>query len=53
MIIEKCPICNNKLEAITTKDGYVSDWFCNRCSLYWTLEELEFKPEQKTLEGFL
>ena len=53
MIIEKCPICNNSLEAIQDKIGYIINWLCGKCLLYWTLEDLEIKQAQKTLGEFL
>lgn len=53
MIIEKCPSCNNKLECITDEKGYVIDWFCGRCCISWTLEDLEYEPIQKNLGDWL
>ena len=49
MVMENCPICNSKLEPIMTKEGFVSDFFCGKCSLYWTLEDLEYVPLQRNL----
>lgn len=47
MIIDRCPICNNKLREIL-EDGYVINFWCNKCSIRWDLEDLEFKEPKKT-----
>ena len=52
MIIEKCPICGNKLEVIMEGD-YVFDWFCGSCSHSWTLEDLQITEDQKKIEKWL
>ena len=49
MILEKCPICGNKLEVIMDGD-YALDWFCGVCPHSWTLEDLEITEDQKTIE---
>lgn len=51
-IIDKCPICNNKLEEIF-EDGYVIDYWCTKCGIYWDLEDLEFTPNQKSVLNYL
>ena len=53
MIIEKCPICGNKLEIITDEDGFVIDWWCGKCPHSWTLEDLEITEDQKTIDQYL
>ena len=50
---EKCPTCNNKLEAIQDDVGEIIDWFCSQCGISWTLEDLEYEPLQKTLDEWL
>ncbi len=47
MIIDRCPICNNKLQDIL-EDGYVINFWCNKCSIHWDLDDLEFKEPKKT-----
>lgn len=45
-IIDRCPICNNKLREIL-EDGYVVNFWCNKCKVRWDLEDLEFKELKK------
>ena len=52
-IYEKCPICNNSLEAITSEDEYVIDWYCSQCGISWKLEDLEYEPIQKDLKNWI
>ena len=53
IIIEKCPICNTKLECIPNQEEFIIDWFCGGCGISWTLEDLEFEPIQRNLGDWL
>lgn len=50
---EKCPLCNNPLESITSEDDYVIDWYCSQCGISWKLEDLEYEPIQKDLRNWI
>lgn len=50
MLIELCPVCDQKLKKVKNSSGY---YYCVKCSKTWTLEELEFEPVQKNLGDWL
>lgn len=55
LFYNKCPVCDSKLEVITNgeEEGFVIDWRCNKCSISWTLEDLEYEPIQDNLSKWL
>lgn len=53
MFYENCPLCNTKLRSILNKRGFVIDWYCNKCSTHWSLEDLGYEPVQKSLGKWL
>lgn len=55
LFYDDCPICNSKLDAIKDRDdeNYISDWFCSKCGISWTLEDLEYEPIQKEIDQWL
>lgn len=55
MIIENCPICKNKLRTVQDNENpdFIDNWFCGTCGIVWDLEELEYIPEQKSVNEYL
>jgi hypothetical protein len=53
LFYENCPLCDTKLEAITNDNGYVIDWFCNKCATHWSLEDLEYEPIQRSIDKWI
>lgn len=43
VIYEKCPVCDEELEEIPGVDGFIIDWWCGKCGISWTLEDLEIE----------
>ena len=53
LFYENCPVCDQKLKCIMDEEGFVIDWFCSKCSISWTLEDLEYEPIQDNLSKWL
>jgi len=49
-IYDKCPLCNNKLEAIKDEKNNVLGFFCNNCGIDLDIEDLEYE-EVDIIEG--
>jgi len=53
IIIEECPICGTKVECVPDEKGFIIDWYCGKCGIAWTLEDLEYEPMQRELGEWL
>lgn len=55
VIYENCPICNKGLESILDRDGFVIDYWCNKCGRSYNIDMLEIKEieTQKSLDKWL
>ena len=52
MIRKDCPVCNQHLREILDKEGFVIDYWCNKCYISWDLEDLIIK-KQNNLDNFM
>ena len=48
MIINNCPICDQKLEEIIDKNGFIIDRWCNKCGTHWSIFDLKVEENKKT-----
>lgn len=46
-LIEKCPICNHKLEFILDEDDFVIEGWCPRCGIMFDSENLLVEKERE------
>jgi len=54
MVVEDCPLCNNKLKVITDESNYVIDYWCSSCGNSFSLEDLEIiKIKKVTMDKWL
>lgn len=40
IIKEECNICKNDLKPITNEEGFIIDFYCEKCGISWNLEDL-------------